>query len=103
MIGLMTCWTLGACTNPASHHPPPPSPTPSASHSGKKVPKTPSPRFTADVAGNQLQKLSSTPAGLAKLRTWMNANGLQNEAVELFIRADIYAPQRKKAAAALIP
>jgi hypothetical protein len=50
-----------------------------------------------------LQTLNSTPAGRAKLRGWMDANGLKNESPEMFIRADTYAAQRKNAAAALLP
>jgi hypothetical protein len=102
----MACVVLDGCTNPKPHPAPAPSPTPS--HSKHKKPKpntpaaTPTPRFSKDPAGDQLQKLISSPQGQAKLRAWMNANGLQNEAVEIFIRADIYAAQRKTAASALI-
>ena len=100
----LAAWPIfGGCTNPK----PRPAPTPTPSHSKHKKPQTPAatptPRFAQDPSGDQLQKLISSPQGLAKLRTWMNANGLQNEAVEIFIRADIYATQRKKAAAALVP
>jgi hypothetical protein len=106
----LTCGAiLGGCIIPEPRPVPTPSPTPTKVHHKPKKPKTPTPpksptpRFTQDSAGDQLQKLISTPAGLAKLRAWMDANGLKSEAVEIFIRADTYADQRKTAASALVP
>ena len=59
-------------------------------------------KFSKDTAGDKLRDLASTPEGKAKLRTWMDSHGLEDEAIEMFIRGDIYASQRQTAVSDLL-
>lgn len=54
-------------------------------------------KFSKDTAGDKLRDLASTPEGKTKLRNWMNGHGLEDEAIEMFIRGDTYASERQEA------
>jgi len=59
-------------------------------------------KFSKDSAGDKLRDLASTPEGRAKLRSWMDGHDLEDEAIEMFIRGDIYASQRQAAVSDLL-